>query len=325
MQSSTTNPVPKVSVVIPAYNTARLIAACLNSVMEQTYQDFEVLVVNDGSPDTPELEKALEPFMGKIVYIKQPNKRAAGARNTAIGQARSEWLAFLDSDDTWLPGHLAAQMSLIESDPSLDMVYANAELIGDAGKPREFMQKCPSGGPATFEALIAERCQIPVSTVVVRKSAIVKAGLFDESLARCDDYHMWVCAAFHGAKIGYGRKVHARLNEGRPGSLGESRLKMAEAYWMILEKVQKDLPLNGVQRSMVKKRAAEIKTRWLCEQAKCELSSQHFDTAIQLLSEANQHLRSAKLGLILAGLNIAPRLTGRILVYWIRNRFPAPA
>src|ERR1700733_14530820 len=77
------------------------------------------------------------------------------------------------------------------------------------------------------------RRQIPISTVVVRKSALEKAGLFDEALARCDDYDMWIRTAFHGAKIGYGRRVQARLNEGRPGSLGASEARVAEAYWRI--------------------------------------------------------------------------------------------
>ncbi|MGH9513961.1 MAG: glycosyltransferase family 2 protein [Terriglobales bacterium] len=309
---------PTISVIIPAYNTATLISACLDSVFAQTYENFEVLVVNDGSPDTPQLEKVLEPFADKIVYIRQQNKRAAGARNTAIGAARGEFLAFLDSDDTWLPGHLAAQMGLVGKDPSLDLVYANALLIGDPARIKEFMQKCPSEGVASFESLIVERCQIPISTVVVRKNALVKAGLFDETLLRCDDYHMWVRTAFHGAEIGYSRKVQARLNEGRPGSLGASRLKMAEGYWVILEKLQKDLPLNRDQRILVQQRAADIKARCLCEEAKSEIASGHFPSSIQLLSEANQHLRSPKLAVVVAGLKSAPRITRKILGYWGR-------
>src|ERR1017187_9565262 len=128
MPATDTNPAPKVSVIIPSYKTADLIAACLDSVFAQTYSDFEAIVVNDGSPDTVELEKVLQPYLGRIVYIKQENKRAAGARNNAIRQARGEFVAFLDSDDTWFPNHLAAQMQLVADDPSLDLVYANALL-----------------------------------------------------------------------------------------------------------------------------------------------------------------------------------------------------
>src|ERR1700682_3677216 len=106
MGSQQLQPSPRVSIIIPSYKTADLIAACLDSVFAQTFQDFEAIVVNDGSPDTPELEKVLAPYLDRVVYIKQPNKRAAGARNTAIAQARGEFLAFLDSDDSWYPDHL---------------------------------------------------------------------------------------------------------------------------------------------------------------------------------------------------------------------------
>ena len=98
------------------------------------------------------------------------------------------------------------------------------------------MTRCPSEGEAGFEALVVERCQIPVSTVVARKTAILKAGGFDESLTRCDDYNTWLRTAFYGGKVGYNRQVQARLADGRPGSLGLSRARMAEAYWLILRK-----------------------------------------------------------------------------------------
>src|SRR5580658_951280 len=206
MPTTPSNPSRKVSIVIPSYNTAGLMANCLNSVFAQTYTNLETLVVNDGSPDTAELEKVLRPFMDRIVYLKQENKRAAGARNNAIRQARGEFVAFLDSDDTWMPDHLASQMQLFAADPSLGLTYSNG-WVGLPGEEREFMERCPSAGEATFGSLLVERCQIPISTVVARKQAIVKAGGFDEKLARCDDYDMWMRTAFHGAKIGYSRKL----------------------------------------------------------------------------------------------------------------------
>jgi glycosyltransferase involved in cell wall biosynthesis len=316
------NQKPCVSVIIPAYNTAGLIALCLDSVFSQTYQDFEVIVVNDGSPDTVELERVLQPYKEKIVYILQANKRAAGARNTAIGQARGEFLAFLDSDDRWLPDHLASQMKLLAEDPALDMVYCNGLRIGDQ---RNFMDACPSRGSATFAALIVEQCQICVSTVVVRKSAIVKAGLFDETLLRCDDYEMWVRAAFHGAKIGYSRKVQALLNGGRPGSLSQSSSKMAEGYWTILDNISRTYPLNQADRAIVEKRKSEIRARYLVEEGKFQLHQQKFDRARELFSEANQHSRRLKLDLVLLGLRIFPQTTNRFFSLLTRMRSGTPA
>jgi glycosyltransferase involved in cell wall biosynthesis len=323
MGNEQAQPGPRVSIIIPSYNTARLIAACLDSVFAQTFQDFEAIVVNDGSPDTAELEQVLQPYLDRnpdrIVYIKQVNKRAAGARNTAIARARGEFLAFLDSDDTWLPNHLESQMKRFEADPLLSLVYANADATSDPAHPLTFMEKNPSNGEATFEALVVERCVVSIATVVVRKAAIMKAGGFDESLARCDDYDMWLRTAFYGGKIGYSRQIQARMNEGRPGSLGAARAKMAEAYWSILEKADKNLPLNPAQRKLVRDRAAEIRARYLVEEGKNDLSVRDFPRARERFAEANHYYRQAKFSLVLFGLKVAPNATGRLLAFWTRR------
>ncbi len=313
------SPTPKVSVIIPTYKTAQFIATCLDSVFAQTYKDLEAVVVNDGSPDTPELEKVLAPYMDQIVYLKQENKRTAGARNNAIRHARGEYVAFLDSDDVWMPEHLALQMQLFEDDPSLGLTYSNG-LIGQRGQEREFMRQCPSAGEATFESLLVERCQIPISTVVARKEAIVRAGLFDEKLRRCDDYDMWVRTAFYGAKIGYTRKVQAYMPVGRPGSLSASRARMVEGYLVILEKYKQTLPLKETDRLAVENRAADIKTRYLVEEGKNKLNERQFDEARKLFAEANVRLRSLSLSAVLVGLKIAPAVTTKMISFFNRIR-----
>lgn len=314
------NTTPKVSVVIPSYKTANLIARCLDTVMAQTFQNFEAIVVNDGSPDTAELEKVLAPYMDRIVYIKQENKRCAGARNTAIKNARGEFLAFLDSDDTWCPEHLESQMKQFADDPSLDLVYCNSLLVGDPERGGPFMEKCPSNGTATFESLVTETCQIPISTVVVRKAAILKAGGFDEALPRCDDYDMWVRTAFHGAKIGYIRKLTVHMYIGRPGSMSQEKSKMVESYWKALERFKQVLPLNDQQCAVVDKRALQIRTRYLLEEGKRQLGERHFDRARELFTEANHNLKTARLRAVVFGLKIAPAITGKLVSFWDRRQ-----
>jgi glycosyltransferase involved in cell wall biosynthesis len=318
MDSIITNHVPKMSVIMPAYNTAHLIAASLDSVFAQSFQDLEIIVTNDGSPDTAELELVLAPYMDRIIYIKQENKRAAGARNTAICRARGEFLAFLDSDDAWFPHHLATQMKLFEQDPGLDLVYSDCFAWSDPSRRDTFMERCPSEGPATFVTLVPERCQIPISTVVVRKKTIENAGLFDEKLLRCDDYDMWLRAAFYGARIGYTRKVQARLNGDRPGSLGASNTKMLEACWIILDKMDRELPLSVSERACVRLRSAEIRARYLLEEGKLQLRDGQFRRAQELFAEANVQLRRRPLALVQLGLKIAPRTT-RSVVSLVRS------
>ncbi len=325
MPSSLTNSAPKVSVIIPAYKTAHLIAACLDSVFAQTYADFQAMVVNDGSPDTPELEKVLAPYLDRIVYIKQENKRAAGARNNAIRQSPSEFVAFLDSDDAWMPDHLSSQMRMFAEDPSLDLAYCDAMLVYQDAPERSFMEKNTSNGTATFDALIVERCQIPISTVVVRRQALLDAGLFDEKLPRCDDYEMWVRTAFSGAKIAYSRKVGARLAADRPGALSQSRARMVEAYSNILEKCKRTLPLTDADRVIVEKRAAEIRARYLLEEGKCKIDASQFEEARRLISEANSYFHKSLLSLAIFGLNVAPHVTARLMHFRRKVRSAATA
>jgi glycosyltransferase involved in cell wall biosynthesis len=316
---------PRVSVIIPCYNAAQLVAHCLDSVFAQTFRDFEVIIVNDGSPDTSELEKVLEPYMSRIVYIRQSSKRPAGARNTGIAHAHGEFVVFLDSADSWMPHHLEVQIKQFENDPSLDLAYANSILTGGSGRQVDFQTRCPSSGPATFETLAVERCQIPMATVVARKAAIVKAGGFDESLARCDDFDMWLRTAFHNAKIGYIRDVTAYMAIGRPGGLGTSRAKVAEAYWRILENADRKLPLSETQRKLVRERTAEMHAKYLLEEGKLDLSAGKFARARERFTEANQRHKQAKLSVMLLGLKIAPAAFGKFFAYWTRRQDGASA
>jgi glycosyltransferase involved in cell wall biosynthesis len=315
---------PQVSVIMPSYNTAHLIAASLDSVLRQSFNDFEIIVVNDGSPDTIKLEKALAPYLSRIIYVEQENKGAGGARNTAIARARGEFLAFLDSDDAWLPDHLTSQMKQFEENPALDLVYCNCLLMKDQAHPQEFMERCPSHGAATFLALVTESCQIPVTTVVARKNALLKAGLFDESLRRCEDYDMWLRVAFQGAQIGYTRRVQARLAHKRPGSLGESPARMAEAYWRILRKTEQSLPLSQAERDVVQKRAKQSHGLYLLEEGKLHLRRGQFHEARNMLAEANSYLgsylRKSKIRLVLFGLSVAPNATSRLASWLERMR-----
>jgi len=316
-----TNPsTPEISVIIPAYNTAKLIRSCLDSVFAQSYSNFETIVVNDGSPDTPELEKTVTPYLGRIVYIKQENKRAAGARNTAIRNAKGTFLAFLDSDDAWLPEHLASQMKLFQRDPTLDLVYADTLVVGDPSRVWNFMDRCPSRGEATFCALIVERCQIPISTVVVRRDALVRAGFFDESLPCFDDYDMWLRTAFCGGKIGYTRIVQARSSGRRPGSLSESIHKIVAAYWLILEKTLQTLPLSRDERDVVTNRLAESKATFQMEEAKRQLCVGQFEKARGLFREANRYFRRPDVNLAVFALGIAPAATRKVFQAWARMR-----
>jgi len=117
-------------------------------------------LVNDGSARYAGVGEVLAPYLNRIVYIKQENKRTAGARNNAIRHARGEYVAFLDSDDTWMPDHLLRRCSCLPTNPRSSLRYSNG-LVRRAGPEREFMKGCPSAGERPFGSLLVERARYP--------------------------------------------------------------------------------------------------------------------------------------------------------------------
>ena len=123
---------PKVSVIIPAYNQAKFLAVAIDSCLEQTYRDIEVIVVEDGSTD--ETRDVAARFGDRISYIHQENTGLAGARNRGIGESKGEYLCFLDSDDFFHPQKIQRQVELIEADPQLGFVYCDIVTTDEAGQ-----------------------------------------------------------------------------------------------------------------------------------------------------------------------------------------------
>src|SRR5215472_1922307 len=193
----------RVSVIIPCYKTAKFVAQTLQSVFAQTYQDFEVVLVNDGSPDTPELEKAIAPWRKRITYLHTENCGLAGARNNGIRAAKGELIALLDSDDIWEPNYLEVQVRKLDEDPSADIVYPNAMIFDEGPGLYEFPR---SYGEVTFNSLVQERCVVMVS-VLARRSALERAGLFDSNLRSCEDFDMWLRCLKSGSRIIYHNQV----------------------------------------------------------------------------------------------------------------------
>lgn len=303
------NSTPTVSVIIPAYNAAAYIRDTLDSVFAQTYKNFEVILMNDGSPDAEEFESAIEPYRERIVYLKQENRGPSAARNAGILRAQGEYLAFLDSDDAWLPEYLAFQMKLFEGTPSLDMVYCDSLNFGD---PRvagtTFMRTNPSDGPVTFESLLTERCSVITSCTVVRRRIIVECGLFEEQMWRGEDYHMWLRVAGHGGRIAYHKVVLGRRRV-HPGALSAAVIEFFSASIAVLKHLESTLELSAERRSLLQTQVAKFQAEAQLEQGKHHLSAGQLDEARHLLSKANAYFRSPKVSLALVGLRFAPRLT----------------
>lgn len=183
---------PKVSVILPAYNGEKFITAAIDSVLGQTYKDYEVIVVNDGSNDrTAEI---LSGYGGKIKVITQENGGIAKARNVAIDCSEGEYLAFLDQDDTWMPEKLECQVPLLEQDKDLGLVYTDAYIMCDNGAELlSFDLRKPYRGMAVEQLFLNNF--IATSSVIVKRKYFERVGPFIQSLSPCLDYDRWLSIA----------------------------------------------------------------------------------------------------------------------------------
>lgn len=252
---------PLVSVIIPAYQAAGRIRETLDSVFAQTYRHFEVVLVNDGSPDTEALEAAIRSYGEKLIYIRQENRGPSGARNTAIRAARGKYVACLDSDDVYLPEHLANLVPMLEKS-GLDLVYSDSYFMKDGVHVGRSFERQPQGPPVTFEKLLTEECAVTTSAVVASRQAMIDAGLFDERFRRCEDFDLWLRMRFRGAKMDLLRQVgieHRQLPEG----LGANGYLLKQALIEIYKKTQATLPVSANQKRLIEELIA--RTEGLCQ------------------------------------------------------------
>lgn len=308
---------PTVSVIIPAFNTARYIAEALDSVFAQGFSAYEVIVVNDGSPDTLDLERALAPYQGRINYIWQENRGVAAARNTGLRAARGRFVAFLDSDDLWEPEYLARQVAALEQDESIDAIFPNVVTFGGTIEDGcTLMDHPPLRGEITFERMVAGECSVS-SALTVRREVLERVGMFDEAFATAEDFELWLRILHTGGRIAYHREVLVRYRK-HPASLSADPTRMLRPLLQVLAKVEQSLPLTPQQQSVVRQRVAHAQAMLaLCEGKKAFFRGDNKE-AIRALHSANLVLRSWKLWLIVALLHLAPAALYR--AYVLRDR-----
>ena len=188
-----------VSVVIPAYNCARFIGEAIDSVLEQGHRELELLVVDDGSTDdTPEV---VARYGSRVTLIRQANAGAAVARNTGMRAARGRYVAFLDADDVWLPGKLAAQIAHLERHHDVSLACTRWELLHPDASGRYVIDPAPSdrrpcaGHTAVTYADLLLDCHVWTSTVLMRRELIDQLGGFNPALRRGQDYDYWLRAS----------------------------------------------------------------------------------------------------------------------------------
>jgi len=295
----------RVSVVIPAYQVAPFITETLASVVAQSHQDWEVILVNDGSPDTPALEQAIRPFRDRLTYVVQTNRGAAAARNAALAVATGEWVAFLDGDDVWLPLYLEHQLVVLE-ERGLDMVWSDGFLFGETSHRGERLTKrSPSVGPVTVTSLLSGRVMVFTSATIVRRSLIAKIGGFEESQKRAQDFDLWVRLVHSGARAGYHHEALMRYRI-RPGSLSGDQVTDAQRSIDVFGHIGKTLLLQPEDRLVVEQQIRDAEKRLLLALGKRHLAAGEYAAAAGRLREADISQSSIKVKLARLLLGFAP-------------------
>lgn len=210
-------PKPRVSIVLPVYNAERTLAATLDSVWAQTFGEFELLIVNDGSTDATGalLAGQSDP---RLQVIGGRHGGASASRNRGVAQARGEFVAFLDGDDLWAADKLARQVAALEAAPDAALVYGWTDLIDESGRVIQQGSHVVANG--RVYALLASRNFLDCgSTPLVRRSALLEAaallaaGPFDESLQGGEDWDLWLrLAAEHAFVCVPAVQVHYRVH-----------------------------------------------------------------------------------------------------------------
>lgn len=187
-----------ISVIVPAFNAEKYIVNALQSVLNQTYRDIEVIVINDGSTDgTEALVKTLQESDCRIKLHSILNRGRAGARNYGIEYSKGTWLAFLDADDFWYANKLEMQYQKYEKDDAVGLVYSERTWVDEFGAPLDAQPQKYNLPEGSIFLNLVEGNYLCTSTVLIKKSIATQAGAFDEGAGfkNCQDYDLWIRAS----------------------------------------------------------------------------------------------------------------------------------
>lgn len=249
---------PLVSILTPVYKGEHFISSAIKSVLAQTYQNFELLIVNDGSPD--ESADVIRPFLAdpRIRYFERPNAGVAAARNCALSHATGKYVGFLDQDDLWLKDKLAWQVEFLESHHDVALVHSRQKYIDESGGEVEtdFINIEPVSGNC-FPQLF-EKNRIAVLTVLIRRAAILEVGGLNPLAARADDYELWLQVSLRHP-IAFLDKVVARYRVHGTNASHDS-FQMTEAELVAINSIlaQRELIASKVGKAAIRRRLATL-------------------------------------------------------------------
>ena len=308
--------IPKVSVIIATYNSAPYLPDAIASVLNQTFQDFEVILIDDGSTD--ETGHVVEPFLSRVRLITQTNKGPAAARNLGIWLANGDYLVFLDADDLLLPDKLKVQVEYLDQYPQINVVYSNGyyssvatnglrnkKLFSDIGYLRKDL-----GSPPQNIKILAKQNAFPLHAAMVRKEAVLGVGGFDEGLPALEDWDLW----YRIAQTGSFAYLDLPLVEYRqiPSGRSSNRSSYKMAFNQLTEKIE---AFDGFQSLLDRNKSSFYFSWgiWNLEFEEAQLARNNFKKA----------LKYNPYNILALGALILSRLIGKhtIVFYYWKKKF----
>ena len=242
---------PLVSVIIPTYNRSATIMRAVDSVLIQNYRRLELIVIDDGSDDgTAALLRPLA-GSGRLRLISQPNRGVSAARNSGITASKGLLVAFLDSDDEWLPGKLEVQVDYFRRNPEAVLVQTQERWMRQGRRVNPRRKHLKKAGDIFLDSL--KLCLISPSAVMLRRSIFEEVGLFDENLPTCEDYDLWL-RILEKYPAGLIDREYLIRHGGRPDQLSASH-SLDQYRAAALEKILKR-PLSADRRQAAEEELA---------------------------------------------------------------------
>ena len=277
------NEVKRISVVIPAYNQGHYLGDAIQSVLDQTYQDFEMIVVDDGSTDnTRDLATSFRD--ARVRYVYQENRGLSAARNTGIQHTTGPFVTFLDSDDFFLPNALASLVTALERNPEIGFVAGQTVVIDEDGQPLgEVMEARPPDDGS--ELLLGNPFQ--ACSVMLRRVWLDRVGLFDEGLRSYEDWDLWLRLAKAGCRMA-GVDQPVSLYRFHSAQMTRNGTQMTTATFAVLDKVfsAADLPSSWQARRDQAYSNAHLRAAAQAYHAQAfPVAKDHFATAVRLNPE----------------------------------------
>lgn len=253
---------PRVSVITPTYNCAQFLERAMQSVFAQTYVDYEIIVVDDGSTD--ETQDLIARWDGEMHYVYQSNHGLSSARNLGVSKASGEFIAYLDADDMWYPHKLEQQVAFLDNYPECGFVHSDLTVVDENDRVMfpDWIQEARRSAPRGFCVTdLLHNCHIQVPTVVERRTCYDRIGGFDERLRRVEDYLHWIQIVLNGHAVGYIDEPLA-MYRWRTGSLSRNQAAMAEAmiqmFRILIEENALLERLGPAAEEVVRRRVAKL-------------------------------------------------------------------